>query len=189
MFHTNLKNLRLTRGLSQKQLANYLNITPQSVSKWENGDALPSINYLPKIAECLNCDINAFFAETTKKTYDIEILKVFFEFSTEMILDKTKHAEDFQPILEKYPNILEIYKEFGGELKRHQTINRKNIQRILNCSDTDTTIFVDYFVKHGLLEKLDFEDSYFVLKDSIDGLEILFKTVTAVIELRSKANE
>ena len=66
MFNNNLKKLRLASGLSQKQIADYLHITPQSVSKWENGDALPTIDYLPKLAECLNCDINVFFAPMQK---------------------------------------------------------------------------------------------------------------------------
>ena len=61
MFNKNLKNIRLQQGLSQKQVADYLLVSPQSVSEWEKGEALPSIEYLPKLAECLNCDINAFF--------------------------------------------------------------------------------------------------------------------------------
>ena len=77
MFHINLKNRRLACGLSQKQIANYLNITPQSVSKWENGDALPSIDYLPKLAECLSCDINAFFAPIQTTSIDSNILYDF----------------------------------------------------------------------------------------------------------------
>ena len=75
MFHINLKNQRLKCGLSQKQIADYLNITPQSVSKWENGDALPSIDYLPKLAECLNCEINDFFAQDRNNAFNIEMLK------------------------------------------------------------------------------------------------------------------
>ena len=74
MFHINLKNRRLTCGLSQKQIADYLNITPQSVSKQENGDAIPSIDYLPKLAECLNCDINAFFVPAEQNPIDNSVL-------------------------------------------------------------------------------------------------------------------
>ena len=51
MFNHNLKALRLKSGLSQKQVADFLSVTPQSVSKWEKGEALPSIDFLPKLAE------------------------------------------------------------------------------------------------------------------------------------------
>ena len=37
MFNDNLKRIRLKSGLSQKQLAEYLSISSQSVSKWETG--------------------------------------------------------------------------------------------------------------------------------------------------------
>lgn len=61
MFNINLKRIRLEQELSQKQIADFLTVSPQSVSKWEKGEALPSIDFLPKLAECLNCDVNAFF--------------------------------------------------------------------------------------------------------------------------------
>ncbi len=74
MFNNNLKALRLKSGLSQKQVADFLNVTPQSVSKWEKGEALPSIDYLPRLAECLNCDFNAFFAkEETMMDYHVAV--------------------------------------------------------------------------------------------------------------------
>ena len=185
MFHINLKNLRLTCGLSQKQIADYLHITPQSVSKWENGDALPSIDYLPKLAECLNCDINAFFVQHNN-AFNIEMLKCFFDFTTEMVIKNSKKAEDFQPLLTEYPNILDVYQELGDNLKQYQTIKRKNVQGILNCSDEDTDIFIEYFVNHELIEKLDLEDCYFVLKDSIQGLKIVMDLAVRVCELAQK---
>ena len=45
-----IKSFRKKRGITQEQLADYLNISFQSVSKWECGDAYPDITMLPKIA-------------------------------------------------------------------------------------------------------------------------------------------
>lgn len=33
----NLKKYRILKNLTQEEIAKYLNITPQSVSKWERG--------------------------------------------------------------------------------------------------------------------------------------------------------
>ena len=60
MFSKNLINIRLQQGLSQKQVADFLTVSPQSVSKWEKGEALPSIDYLPKLAECLKFHTNTY---------------------------------------------------------------------------------------------------------------------------------
>lgn len=34
-----LKSLRAEKNVSQEKLANYLNVSPQAVSKWENADS------------------------------------------------------------------------------------------------------------------------------------------------------
>lgn len=61
-----IRKLRQERGISQSQLARKLNITPQAVSKWENGLASPDIELLPKLAKALGVSIDDLF-ETTQK--------------------------------------------------------------------------------------------------------------------------
>ena len=85
MFNKNLKNIRLQQGLSQKQVADYLLVSPQSVSKWEKGEALPSIEYLPKLAEILKCDINSFFAPISVKPTSNQVLSDFLTLENEAI--------------------------------------------------------------------------------------------------------
>ena len=63
MFGEHLRRIRLSVGSKQEDLAKFLNISTQSVSKWEKGLSLPSIDVLPKIAEFYNCTINSFFSE------------------------------------------------------------------------------------------------------------------------------
>ena len=49
-FSQTVKALRKERGITQEELANYLGISVQSVSKWERGDGMPDISLLPHIA-------------------------------------------------------------------------------------------------------------------------------------------
>ena len=46
-----MKELRKQLGITQKDLAERLNVSFQTISKWENGINLPDITYLPKLAD------------------------------------------------------------------------------------------------------------------------------------------
>ena len=47
---TIIKNLRTKKQITQKQLATYLGVTEQAVSRWESGGGFPDIQLLPSIA-------------------------------------------------------------------------------------------------------------------------------------------
>lgn len=55
---------RKEKGLTQEGLANLLQITPQAVSKWENGVGLPDVTLIPRIAEALQISVNQLFGES-----------------------------------------------------------------------------------------------------------------------------
>ena len=42
----NITDLRKKKGITQEQLAVSLNISPQAVSKWENGESKPALQQL-----------------------------------------------------------------------------------------------------------------------------------------------
>lgn len=58
MFKENLKTIRKENKLSQLDLAEKLNVSPQTISHWESGYAEPSINQINIIIKILNCDYN-----------------------------------------------------------------------------------------------------------------------------------
>ena len=62
-----IKQLRTKAGYTQEQLAHRLNISPQSVSKWENASSMPDITLLPKIAELFGVSIDELFDLTREE--------------------------------------------------------------------------------------------------------------------------
>ena len=59
-FSTTLQTLRKNRGVTQEQLATYLGVSPQAVSKWENG-SYPDGDLLPKIAAYFEVSIDYLY--------------------------------------------------------------------------------------------------------------------------------
>ncbi len=86
----NIKRLRLQKELTQEELSEVLGVSPQAISRWENGVAYPDITLLPAIAnyfditldELMNMNeirstekLNSIFAEVHKLEIDGNIDK------------------------------------------------------------------------------------------------------------------
>lgn len=61
----NIKRYRILKNLTQEEVAGYLRITPQSVSKWERGESYPDITFLPALANIFETDIDTLFGMDT----------------------------------------------------------------------------------------------------------------------------
>ena len=58
-----IKALRLSKSMTQEQLAKALHVSAQAVSKWESGSSLPDIQLLPALSVTLGdaCDAAVHF--------------------------------------------------------------------------------------------------------------------------------
>ena len=61
----NLKKYRSLKNLTQEDVAEYLGITPQSVSKWERGESYPDITFLPALANIFETSIDLLIGMDT----------------------------------------------------------------------------------------------------------------------------
>ena len=66
VFATTLQTLRKKRGVTQEQLAAYLGVSPQAVSKWENG-SFPDGDLLPRIADYFEVSIDYLYGRDTER--------------------------------------------------------------------------------------------------------------------------
>ena len=62
-----IRRLRNDRGLTQEALAAALNVSPQTVSKWECGNSVPDVQMLPEIAVYFGITIDQLFAMTPEQ--------------------------------------------------------------------------------------------------------------------------
>ena len=74
-----IKKLRTDHNLTQKELADKLNVTFQAVSKWENGKSVPDIAQLHEISKLFSIDISDLLdgeMKIKKKNYTKLIIAV-----------------------------------------------------------------------------------------------------------------
>lgn len=98
-----IKNERKKRNISQQQLADYLNISRQAVSRWENNISLPDLNTLVLIAKYFDLKLEYFtediILERTEESKEelIEELKG----EPEKELEKTEEKSVQEKTIEK----------------------------------------------------------------------------------------
>ena len=61
----NLKKYRIMKELTQEDVAEYLGITAQSVSKWERGESYPDIILLPALANIFETSVDLLLGMDT----------------------------------------------------------------------------------------------------------------------------
>jgi DNA-binding XRE family transcriptional regulator len=80
-FSNNLQSLRKTHGnLSQEALADTLNVSRQTVSKWESGAACPEMDKLVALCEFFHCTLDQLVREDLNRKNEayspVEIVKL-----------------------------------------------------------------------------------------------------------------
>ncbi len=63
-FSTNLKDLRLLKDVSQKQVANHLEIAERQYRRYENEEQQPTLPIVIKIADYFNVSIDYLVGRT-----------------------------------------------------------------------------------------------------------------------------
>jgi len=97
-FGNRIKSLRLSRSMTQEQLAQKLGVSAQAVSKWESGTNMPDILMLPDLSVIFGVTIDELFAMTDEHRmerienmlYDVRFL------SQDEFLQHEKYLKDLQ---------------------------------------------------------------------------------------------
>ena len=68
MLNENIKALRKSKGLSQQDLADKLNVVRQTISKWEQGLSVPDSDLLIVLSEALETPVSTLLGETVTES-------------------------------------------------------------------------------------------------------------------------
>lgn len=112
----NLKKFRVLKDLTQEDVADYLGITPQSVSKWERGECYPDIDFLPALANIFETSVDLLIGMDTiraEKTID-DIHSRATNFQRQEDYDSAEKV--YREALLIYPNNPEMLLGLAGTL-------------------------------------------------------------------------
>lgn len=73
---TFLKELRKEKGITQEELAEHLNVSNRSVSRWETGSNMPDISLLTDIADFYDVDVREIIEGERKNNMNEELREV-----------------------------------------------------------------------------------------------------------------
>ena len=82
-----IKVRRRAVKLTQEELAEKLNVTPQAVSRWENEVSLPDITLVPRICDELNISIDQLMKDDESRKADYLVTKPVAEPLTQKEID------------------------------------------------------------------------------------------------------
>lgn len=166
MFNTNLKRIRLENNLTQKEVADFLHISPQSISKWESGEATPSIEFLPNLAILFKCSIDNFFEEknAVSKVKDVEKFLAFLQY-----FEAEKPPEEKSPLEFMAENCgwQDNCKLFYDVLAKEKFVTLSTLQSIVECNSEEIKAFALLLEANGVITKVPESKMYVVNQDAV----------------------
>lgn len=102
-FSATLQSLRKEKKVTQEQLSSHLGVSPQAVSKWENG-SYPEGDLLPKIADYFEVSIDYLYGRTGR---DKSFEQIVFEKAREVAIDEYEKGGKYYE-----------HKEFAAQIRR-----------------------------------------------------------------------
>ncbi len=138
---------RKSKNMTQNQLAEMLNTTNKSVSKWENGICLPDASLYEPLCDILDITINELFAgqkikdEDYKRMADANLLRML-KFKLYQLSDKSVTFAEFDNALSRMAEVTAILKQFET---KEEAVNYLVKETKLSTEECSTAY--DYYMK------------------------------------------
>lgn len=141
-----IKRLRMEHSVTQEELAGYLGISYQAVSKWENETTMPDITLLPKLAAFFGIKIDELFSVN----HDDELERIdnilHFETMTDKNYSYAKRILD--GILREYPDDISAIKRYAkvylSKTNADMLAAGRMLERAMEISPMDEEIYTLY---------------------------------------------
>ena len=117
-----IARLRKGNKYTQEQLAEKLKISPQAVSKWENGNAVPEVSMLYKISKLFNCSVGGLLDPSSCVLRDMDF---DYEFIVRPRIPAADYSGSEWPKSISLASLFTALKLFFGLEQRRDSQNRQ----------------------------------------------------------------
>lgn len=137
----NIKQLRKAKNLTQEELAELLNVTPQAVSKWENETGLPDISQLPLLSAVFDVSSDEILGINIQKNEKVidEIINKSIGFG--IAGESEKSVKILEDGLKKFPRsfklMVSLAKALGVMPERTGDVVKLCRRVLAECSDKE----------------------------------------------------
>ncbi len=154
-FSETIKTLRRSANMTQEQLAELLSISPQAVSRWETGAAMPDISLLPPLANLFGVStdhllgMDSYQKDLRKAAFD----EAFFEYWKHD--DKEKNYQIALQAASEYPGNMD-YIEWLASAEYYVAFQRKDhseYEKLLESSAAHYKVVLDHSQDARLISK------------------------------------
>ncbi len=117
-FSTTLQKLRKEKKVTQEQLASHLGVSPQAVSKWENG-SYPEGDILPKIADFFEVSIDHLYG---RGNGDKSFEQMVFEKVRETSVEEYERTKQY----DRHPGLAKLIKNIHWAIQIGGWVNNEH---------------------------------------------------------------
>jgi len=130
-FSKNLKRFRIAKNMTQEQVADYLGVSAQTVSRWECNTTLPDVTILPEIARLYCVSIDDFYKEfsVAYENYAARLLSTY---------ECTHKPDDFLRADMEYQKLLNSGEASMNDLRLYGILNQYMMK---DCLDKAISLF------------------------------------------------
>ena len=154
-----LRKLRRQKNVTQEALANHLDITPQSVGKWERGEGYPDITLLPKIALYFDVTVDELLG--VDKARIEETINAYLEEDKQYGFDgdTKRELELWEKAYKEFPNDIRVMVKLMyalGDDKDDVPLPEDKLNRIVELGETILATSTDREYRESAIQCLCF---------------------------------
>jgi len=123
-----IRTLRKEKNISQEVLAQYLGVSFQAVSKWENGDNLPDVTMIPAIASFFDVSTDELF-DFNRVDTERKVQQACWDIADYRYTEPERAESDLRKLLKQYPGNEIILNNLVYSLQ----INKKYSETVETC--------------------------------------------------------